>query len=206
MRMAVLHQMMKNVKNCFKKMIEHEYPSNNKQTPKSTDTVRERDKEMREILFRAKRIDNGEWVEGFYTQLPKPSLGATIVAGGDLCAEDVSDYIITNKSKQHSNFSNSYPLEIVECEQYEVDPETVCQYAGYKDDTGRSIFEGDIVNFTDGTSTESGFWETCCCGKVGYDEEEACFYVTNRLSAESWEVLGECHIIGNIFDNQELKV
>ena len=77
---------------------------------------------MREILFRAKRIDNGEWVEGFYAQLPKMSLGATIIANGDMCAEDVSDYIIANEERQNSNFSNAYPLEIVECEYYEIDP------------------------------------------------------------------------------------
>ena len=64
-------------------------------------------------LHKAKRKDNGEWVEGFYTQLPKTSLGATIISGGDLCAEDVADYIIQNFSKQHSNFSNSFPLEVV---------------------------------------------------------------------------------------------
>lgn len=85
-----------------------------------------------------------------------------------------------------------------------INPETVCQYTGHKDNTGKRIFEGDIVAFEDMTSTGSGYSEMGCCGEVGYDEEEACFYVTNRLSAESWEVLGECHIIGNIFDNPEL--
>ena len=84
----------------------------------------------REILFRGKRVDNGEWVEGFYIQLPKMSLGATIIANGDMCAEDVSDYIIVNKSKQNSNFSNAYPIEIVECEYYEIDPETLLPVHG----------------------------------------------------------------------------
>lgn len=90
---------------------------------------------MFRTLFRGKRTDNREWVEGFYSQLPKPSLGAAIIANGDLCAEDVSDYIIVNKSKQHSNFSNAYPLEVVESEYYEIAPETLCQYTGLYDGT-----------------------------------------------------------------------
>lgn len=98
------------------------------------------------------------------------------------------------------NYINSMELE----GEFLIDPETVCQYTGYKDDTGKRIFEGDIVCFEDMTSTESGYYEMSCCGKVGYDEKEACFYVTDRMSSESWEVLAECHIIGNIFDNPEL--
>lgn len=33
---------------------------------------------MRDILFKGKRVDNGKWVEGYYTELPCGSLGATI--------------------------------------------------------------------------------------------------------------------------------
>lgn len=129
----------------------------------------------REILFRGKRIDDGKWVEG--------DLSRCIVVGE------------THIRRIEDNLSTTT---------HRIDPETVCQYTGYKDDTGKRIFEGDIVAFEDMTSTESGYSEMDCCGKVGYDEEEACFYVTDRLSAESWEVLGECHIIGNLFDNPEL--
>ena len=159
---------------------------------------------MREILFRAKRVDNGEWVEGFCTQLPKPSLGATIIANGDLCAEDVGDYIIMNRSKQHSNFSNAYPFEIIECEYYEIDPDTLCQYTGKSDEDGKKIFEGDIVGFIDLYSTESGYSESSCLGEVIWSKEECCFHVTNRLSAESWEVLDECKVVGNVFDDKEI--
>lgn len=42
-------------------------------------------------------------------------------------------------------------------------------------------------------------------GKVVWDDETISFQVTNRLSAESYEVLGdECSVIGNVFDNPEL--
>lgn len=102
---------------------------------------------MREILFKAKSIDNSEWVKGYYCQLPKMSLGATIVANGEMCAEDVGDYIVEIKNKQHGNFSDGFPLEVVESEIYEVDSETLCQYTGIKDEDGNQIFENDIAQY-----------------------------------------------------------
>ncbi len=155
---------------------------------------------MREILFRAKRVNNGEWVEGFYTQLPKPSLGATIVAGGELCAEDVADYIIVNKSKQHSNFSNAYPLEVVECEQYEVIPETVCQCTGSKDKNGKKIFENDIVKCNYDDYGEKRIY----IGKVIFREDTCAFVVTDRKSTDYEWWNEEKEVIGNVFDNPEL--
>lgn len=89
-------------------------------------------------------------------------------------------------------------------EMTEVDPETICQSTGITDKNGREIWENDIVIFTDVYSTESGYAETDCTGQVKWSKEEACFCVTERLSAESWEVLQECDVIGNIFDNPEL--
>lgn len=87
---------------------------------------------------------------------------------------------------------------------HEVKPETICCYVGKNDECGQKIWEHDIVAFVDITSTESGYWEQDCCGQVVWDDEEACFHVTNRLSAESYEVLDDCGVIGNVFDNPEL--
>lgn len=86
----------------------------------------------------------------------------------------------------------------------EIDPETLCQYTGKTDETGKKIYDKDIVGFIDLTSTESGYSEHSCVGEVLWCEEECCFHVTNRLSAESWEVLDECKVVGNVFDNPEL--
>ena len=152
----------------------------------------------REILFRGKRVDNGEWVEGFYIQLPKMSLGVTIIANGDMCAEDVSDYIIVNKSKQNSNFSNAYPLEIVECEYYEIDPETLCQYTELTDKGGNRIFENDIVRIEN--SMDEGIGNIEFYGGM--------WYVDGTPSNSLFDIIeydgGELEVIGNIFDDKSL--
>ena len=134
---------------------------------------------MREILFRAKRIDNGEWVEGQYAFILNP-----LTESGEPIK-----HLICNGT----NIFND-----------EIDPDTLCQYTGLKDKNGNRIWENDIVSFIDMTSTESGYCERNCIGRVAWGIEEACFYVTDRLSSESWEVLQDCYAVGNIFDNPEL--
>ena len=131
-------------------------------------------------LFKAKRLDNGEWVTG--------SL---------ITCEDGTYKIATSYLDGDTN------IAILICA-YEVDRDTICQCTGLKDKNGNLIWENDIVAYWDTYSTESGLAEANCVGKVIWDDETISFQVTNRLFAESYEVLDECSVIGNIFDNPEL--
>lgn len=132
----------------------------------------------REILFRGKRKDNGEWMYG------------------DLLREkDVFDVIRTKIFEIRG--SGYFAKE-------EIIPETRGQYTGFVDFNGTKIFEGDIVAFDDCTNTESGYCEQNCRGEVIWDAETGNFQVTGRLLAESYEVFVNCIIIGNIHDNPDL--
>lgn len=76
---------------------------------------------MREILFKAKRKDNGEWIEGYY-QKKYDFLG----------------------NEEHRIFhADSYRV----WEYAEIDPDTICQFTGLCDKNGNKIWENDILRY-----------------------------------------------------------
>ena len=145
-----------------------------------------------EYLCRGKRIDNGEWVKGNLIQ----SCDAT--DGWETIIIPVKNSNMFTKHIGHGYGNLGFE------NWHRVDPSTICRCTGLRDKNGNLIWENDIVAYWDTYSTENGLAEADCIGKVVWDDETISFQVTNRLSAESYEVLGECSVIGNVFDNPEL--
>lgn len=131
---------------------------------------------MREILFRGKRIDTGEWVYGY-----------------------VAIHTIIGDETELKTVIVQKPDKIYQYDSWIVDPETIGQYAGLDDKNGKKIFGGDvlrddeyfvIVEFVDGGfsvdyGTMDGKW-------AGYGDLYAYLEVYNG------------GIIGNVHDNPEL--
>ena len=143
---------------------------------------------MREILFRGKRTDCGEWVEG------------------DLLHYESGEMAICK------GFSK-YGYEATEIiGRYKVIPETVGQYTGLTDNNNRKIFEGDIVKCTD---TINDFEFNAVVEFGNPNGEYNWGYQLKFISGEDsnfdilcWVDMEETgayiEIIGNIHDNPEL--
>ena len=134
----------------------------------------------REILFKAKRLDDGEWVEGGYFSEPYTE----------------KKFIIC---------WNSFGLGFNEF--IEVDPDTLCQYTGLTDKNGNKIWENDIISINAYSYDEP---EDDYFGVVKYCEKDACWVLKNneRFDEIICECFGSytTQMInhGNIFDNPEL--
>lgn len=136
---------------------------------------------MREIEFKAKRIDDGVWVYGSYTAM----------------RED--DHNECFRTKPHKIYHRIWQWESGDWNMggyanYEVIPETVCQWTGLLDKQGIKIFEGDILKTDDGDIVE-----------VRYEK----IYASFGLWKKGWAFLHYfheavepqcCGVIGNIHD------
>lgn len=138
---------------------------------------------MREILFRAKRIDNGEWVEGDLRQ--DRDLETAYISGWD--------YYTTEGGLEREPF---------ECE---IKLETLCQFTGLKDKNGNRIWENDIVRTTkfgkdDGNGHNYAGFDVFV---VKWDDGGfALFNKWRRFNLRTDEKSYE--ILGKVFDNPEL--
>lgn len=139
-------------------------------------------KQIRGILFRGKREDNGEWVEGFY-----------------VCLGKEYHYILTGKL----NLTKGYP----EFEKYKVISETVGQYIGLTDKNGEKIFKGDIVKQYFECQENEYDYSTFDIGRVFWYQHQTRFLRTSKLFPDDCHKMLEHYeyeVIGNIYDNPEL--
>ena len=158
---------------------------------------------MREILFRGKRVDNGEWVYGYYVLRKRPYFKDKGVNVEHLIYDNME--IEDNDYKQ---FVDTMPIS------YVVDPKTISQYTGLTDKYDKKIFEGDIINVTPDITNrlmdvrwndETLSWELTDVGTPAFGIN----HIFNTIDLAELEVescYGEriSFIVGNIYDNPEL--
>lgn len=143
---------------------------------------------MREILFRGKRVDNGEWVYGFLFQYKAGQVGIGQTKMTTEVAYSEPEY----NDFEHINIRDLYCPKVI--------PETVGQYTGLTDKNGTKIFEGDIVRLVNEEYTVR-------FGIAGFELLRkvvsvpiGTWYGTDAIGDDG--TLFE--VIGNIHDNKEL--
>ena len=145
----------------------------------------------REILFKAKRKDNGKWVEGYY------------------CKLDETTYCISEDYERHPVPTHHYILYETMTDwglpnrflQFEIDPDTICQFTGLTDKNGKRIWENDICIIEDGTLDEE---DGCFICK--WDDCTARYILDGSGLTVDFDNVDErdIEVIGNVFDNAEL--
>ena len=143
---------------------------------------------MREILFRGKRIDNGEWVYGYVFDDGMADNKQVFVGG-----------LTVSDAKRNTCDRYEVGLDFEE-----VDPTTIGQYTGLADKNGAKIFEGDVVLvnwFGDNGKFVVGYE-----GGSFFPYQIGCKFNFNSL----WDVWSQDYdgtimeVIGNIHDNPDL--
>lgn len=141
---------------------------------------------MREILFRGKRTDNGEWVcSGNLIHFNENNEYYIPVANSKcICTHDEADNII--------EWNEAMFCKVI--------PDSVGQYTGLPDKNGKKIFEGDVCRFygTEGYSDYVVFWD-----------DTASQWTVRQIDLGAKDTLDSyfaehCEVIGNIHDNPEL--
>ena len=133
---------------------------------------------MREILFRGKRADNGEWVEGDVLQ--------TRYHSGHI------EYQIMPQTP----VSSAVPVL----------PETVGQFTGLTDKNGKRIFEGDICKFKRFNDVHIGkvVFNVTTASFIMWYQPIVGAYGEKATQKMLLSVCDNIEVIGNIHDNPEL--
>lgn len=133
---------------------------------------------MREIKFRGKRLDNGDWVEGDLTR---------------------------RKSRFSPQLDTTYGISDEYGTFCAVDSATVGQYTGLQDENGVDIYECDLLEHD---MEVNGVWETYKASEVVFDSENGCFSFENDegvLTEYRNLVVVGIVVAGNICDNPRVS-
>ena len=134
---------------------------------------------MDRYLTKAKRSDNGEWVEGYVFKATEHWHNHGIH----------EDWIVTG-AIQNGGWCNIYG-------KYPIDKNTICSYTGLNDKYGNKIFENSIIQILyEDNYSEIGFVKYSSCG-VRY---------VLVIDGQTYRFDESCDIevLGNRFDNKEL--
>ena len=130
-------------------------------------------------LFRAKRTDDGEWVEG------------------NRIDDGVTGQVFIHASGNTVNESDKVGEDgCLRFVAFEVDPSTICQCIGLKDKHGKLIFENDIVRC--GENCTVTWCDTFASWRLNTSR-----WMHSHFFGEACEP-EDVEIVGNIFDNPEL--
>jgi uncharacterized phage protein (TIGR01671 family) len=154
------------------------------------------------MKFRAKRIDNDEWVSG-----------SGLLICDDFCVIDRDTEMYEDERYEWAGNTHFFRVAGAMC-----DLKTIGQYTGLRDKYGKEIYEGDIVK-----NKEIGGYGMVYIGIVRYYDKDCRFGIdtttTNKFTKRLLFTDGECscndghctitytneyEVIGNIHDNPEL--
>lgn len=165
----------------------------------------------RTILYRAKRKDNGEWVEGFYCS--KQSTTYCFKEDYERFPVETNHYII-QETMTDWGLPNEFRL-------IEIDPSTLSQFTGWRDSYGIRIFENNIVEFVSSPRTSNKYliwWnremncmEAIDCRCINFNGHDYWNDKTHRdyetfclMMQDPWGDFREVKVVGNLFDNPEM--
>lgn len=136
-------------------------------------------------LYRGKRLDNDEWIEGCLVKKIDPMLGVEYCF---ILAQEYDTSCIDGKPTHLKSFMTWY----------KVAPETVGQYTGLTDKSGKKIFEGDIVRGAMGDMIV--FYGEIVGEGYGFQWEG----MDGKTCESMTGFIDEYEVIGNIHANPEL--